>query len=103
LKAAASGAKAERQDIGRARGDIEPAFPGEGNVRGHLIALTCRSARAAAVAAAVLAASGAAAQSPADKYPEKPIKIIVPFAPGGSADILARMIGQKMTDNWRQR
>jgi tripartite-type tricarboxylate transporter receptor subunit TctC len=71
-------------------------------VRGHLVTLTCRTARTAAIAAAVLGASGAAAQSPADKYPEKPIKIIVPFAPGGSADILARMIGQKMTENWRQ-
>jgi tripartite-type tricarboxylate transporter receptor subunit TctC len=73
-------------------------------VRGHLIALACRTARTAAVAAAaaVLGAGGGAAQSPADKYPEKPIKIIVPFAPGGSADILARMIGQKLTDNWRQ-
>jgi tripartite-type tricarboxylate transporter receptor subunit TctC len=53
-------------------------------------------------AAAVFAASGACAQSPADKYPEKPIKIIVPFAPGGSTDILARVIGQKMTENWGQ-
>jgi hypothetical protein len=35
-----------------------------------------------AAAAAVLAAGGVAAQSPADKYPDKPIKIIVPFAPG---------------------
>ena len=42
---------------------------------GHLIALCCRTARTAAVAAAVFGASGAAAQSPADKYPEKPIKI----------------------------
>ena len=46
---------------------------------------------------------GAAAQSPADKYPERPIKIIVPFAPGGSTDILARVIGQKMTENWASR
>jgi tripartite-type tricarboxylate transporter receptor subunit TctC len=53
-------------------------------------------------AAAVVAASGAGAQSPADKYPEKAIKIIVPFAPGGSTDILARVIGQKMTENWGQ-
>ena len=53
-------------------------------------------------AAAVFAASGAGAQSPADKYPDKPIKIIVPFAPGGSTDILARVIGQKMTENWGQ-
>jgi tripartite-type tricarboxylate transporter receptor subunit TctC len=73
-------------------------------VNGHLIALACRTARTAAIAAAaaVLGAGGATAQSPADKYPEKPIKIIVPFAPGGSTDILARMIGQKLTDNWRQ-
>ena len=53
-------------------------------------------------AAAVFAAGGVAAQSPADKYPDKPIKIIVPFAPGGSTDILARVIGQKMTENWGQ-
>ena len=42
------------------------------------------------------------AQSPADKYPEKPIKIIVPFAPGGSVDIVARVIGQKFTEAWGQ-
>jgi tripartite-type tricarboxylate transporter receptor subunit TctC len=53
-------------------------------------------------AVAVFAAGGACAQSPADKYPDKPIKIIVPFAPGGSTDILARVIGQKMTENWGQ-
>ncbi|MDS1138814.1 tripartite tricarboxylate transporter substrate binding protein [Pusillimonas sp. SM2304] len=45
-------------------------------------------------------ASGA--QSVADNYPEKPIKIIVPFAPGGSVDTLARVIGQKMQEHWGQ-
>jgi tripartite-type tricarboxylate transporter receptor subunit TctC len=49
-----------------------------------------------------LPAGGALAQSAADKYPERPIKIIVPFAPGGSTDIFARVIGQKMTENWGQ-
>ena len=44
----------------------------------------------------------AAAQSVADKYPDKPIKIIVPFAPGGSTDIIARVVGQKMTEHWGQ-
>src|SRR5882672_3652260 len=53
-------------------------------------------------AAMVCAAGGATAQSPTDKYPDKPIKIIVPFAPGGSTDILARVIGQKMTESWGQ-
>ena len=33
-------------------------------------------------------------------YPTKPIRFIVPFPPGGSTDPLARMIGQKMTENW---
>lgn len=64
-----------------------------------------------ALVGAVLAAGGAAllgptggafAQSAADKFPDRPIKIIVPFAPGGSTDILARVIGQKMTENWGQ-
>lgn len=54
-----------------------------------------------ALAAAALPVS-AAAQSVADKYPDKPIKIIVPFAPGGSTDIIARVIGQKMTERWGQ-
>src|SRR5438132_9364744 len=72
-------------------------------MRGGPVARSARVARtlAVAMAAAILGAS-ALAQAPADKYPEKPIKIIVPFAPGGSTDILARVIGQKMTENWSQ-
>ena len=47
-------------------------------------------------------AAPASAQSVADKYPDKPIKIIVPFAPGGSTDIIASVVGQKMTERWGQ-
>ena len=43
--------------------------------------------------------SGATA---AQDYPIKPIRIILPQAPGGSSTALARLIGQKLTENWGQ-
>ena len=44
----------------------------------------------------------AMAQSGAGAYPSKPIKIIVPFPAGGTSDVLARLLGQKMTEAWGQ-
>jgi tripartite-type tricarboxylate transporter receptor subunit TctC len=38
----------------------------------------------------------------AQPYPSKPIRIIVPYAAGGTSDILARQIGPKLTDAWSQ-
>ncbi|HYC45141.1 MAG TPA: tripartite tricarboxylate transporter substrate binding protein [Burkholderiales bacterium] len=55
---------------------------------------------AAAVAAAVSCAAIPAATHA--QYPEKPIRFIVPFAPGGSTDFLARLVGQKMTESMKQ-
>ena len=51
-----------------------------------------------------LAATLAALTLPtaAQNYPAKPIKIVVPFPAGGTSDVLARILGQKMTENWGQ-
>lgn len=53
---------------------------------------------ALALALFALATQHASAQA----YPSKPIRMIVPFTPGGSTDILARAIGQKLTEAWGQ-
>lgn len=41
-------------------------------------------------------------QAGAQAYPDKPITIVVPFPPGGATDILARMLGQKVSDAVKQ-
>ena len=38
----------------------------------------------------------------ADTYPSRPIRLVVPYAAGGTSDILARIVGQKMGEHWRQ-
>jgi tripartite-type tricarboxylate transporter receptor subunit TctC len=49
-----------------------------------------------AIMCAVVATTASAA------YPERPIRLIVPVAPGGGNDIVARMLGQKLTEAWGQ-
>src|SRR5687768_18542804 len=53
----------------------------------------------AALAAALLAFPAVA---PAQQYPAKPIRIIVPFPAGGIADLFGRVIGQKFNEAWGQ-
>ena len=42
------------------------------------------------------------AASAQSQYPTKPIRWIVPFVPGGSTTIIARLVGQKLTESWGQ-
>lgn len=57
------------------------------------LAITC---------AAALCFGTAFAQAPAASFPNKPLRIIVPYPPGGTSDILSRLIGVKITENWGQ-
>ena len=59
-----------------------------------------RPALAALLAAATIASSlPAMAQQP---WPSQPVKLVVAFAPGGPADLIARILGQKLNEQWKQ-
>src|SRR3954449_6759931 len=55
--------------------------------------------RAIALLAALASAGAVHAQT---SYPTKPIRWIVGYTPGGTADMLARAVGQKLTETWGQ-
>ena len=50
----------------------------------------------------VLACTATSAQTAVSNYPDRPLRLIVPFPAGGPTDISARIIGQKLTEAWGQ-
>ena len=53
-----------------------------------------------AIAISIAALPAAGADAPG--YPNKTIRIVVPFPPGGISDVMSRVFGQKFTDSWNQ-
>lgn len=57
------------------------------------------------VYAALLICTGAALATPygrADNYPARPVRVIIPFAAGGTFDLIGRVVAQKLSDLWGQ-
>src|SRR5258706_10722408 len=54
------------------------------------------------LAIAVLGAAQAAFAQGAKNYPDKPVRVVVGYSPGGLPDTIARLIGQKLSERWGQ-
>lgn len=52
--------------------------------------------------AVLMSAASAYAQAPAQNYPTRPIRMMVPFSPGGASDTAARVVGQKLSERLGQ-
>ena len=64
--------------------------------------LTAATASALFLAGAAGSPAQVATAASAEAYPSRPIRIVIPYPPGGTSDILARLIGSKLTESWKQ-
>jgi tripartite-type tricarboxylate transporter receptor subunit TctC len=97
--------KSGTDHLGQAKGKREKAEGNQSpvtlhkNSRGHMETASIGGRVAAAVVLSIILAGNASAQS----YPAKPVRIVVPYPPGGGNDLLARIIGQKLIEKWGQK
>ena len=65
-----------------------------------MLPITRRRAATLALATPLVIASGTTRAQAA--WPQKPVRIIVPFPPGQAADIFARLLAERLTATWKQ-
>jgi tripartite-type tricarboxylate transporter receptor subunit TctC len=68
------------------------------HIEANVMHAAARMTKWLVVALAIVAAGPVGAQA----YPSGPLRVVVPYPPGGGTDILARTIGQKLNEAWRQ-
>jgi tripartite-type tricarboxylate transporter receptor subunit TctC len=68
----------------------------------RVFAMRTYTGLAAFVTAALLLSQPGAAQNAPDAFPTRPVKLVVPFPPGGPTDLTARLFGQKLSERWGQ-
>src|SRR5512134_931215 len=61
-----------------------------------------RALQCAFVLTALLLAASSIVDAGDDGFPTRALKIVVPFAPGTGADVLARTLGGKLSEQWRK-
>jgi len=63
---------------------------------------TLHTAFVSLLLAACLPAVHAQASKPAENFPDKGVRIVLPYTPGGSTDALSRFVGEKLAADWKQ-
>src|ERR1019366_1566102 len=61
-----------------------------------------KTSRALLVLVLVLAAAMPAAHAQTGKWPDKPVRVVVPFAPGGATDVVARIVSPRLAEGFGQ-